>query len=164
MAERAAHGVEKHQVSRLEFLFGNGLGGSGLLGSPARQDAAQRFFERSPNKTAAIKTGFRRRASVTIAHTQKTHGIAHQLGGRRQHAVSGLLDLTDDIVLAQERLKVVVGGGGLGVGHTQGDEAECEQQLFHGAAVYSRPISKLHEKRKSAAFSSSFLFQNQNTN
>jgi hypothetical protein len=91
MAEGAAHGVEEHQVTGVEFTAVNFVSNSSLLfGSPGQQ-AANGCFINVPHETTAIKTGFNSRTTTLVGNAQQTHCLAEHLIGFFTEAVLHLI-------------------------------------------------------------------------
>ena len=81
MAECAAHGVEEHQIARLELFFIDFLGGLGLIIGLARQKMAHGVLVDGAYKAAAIKTCLCAGAPKAIGNTDHAHGrIDHGRG------------------------------------------------------------------------------------
>jgi 6-phosphogluconate dehydrogenase (decarboxylating) len=63
MAERAAHGVEEHQIARLQVLFLDGGGGGGLFVGATGQGQTGCLLVDGTDKAAAIEAGVFRGAA-----------------------------------------------------------------------------------------------------
>src|SRR5258707_4488459 len=74
MAEGAAHGVEEHQITGLEFVLVDFLRGLCLLVSAARQDLAQGFGVDGADEAAAVEAGLGTVAAAAVGNADEAHG------------------------------------------------------------------------------------------
>ena len=132
MAEGAAHGVEEHQVARLQVFLVDLFGAGGLFGRLARQQQAQRLLVDVAHKAAAVKTRFGAVAATAVGHTQETHGGGHQVCGAVchhmglvGHVVAQLGELAAQILVPLEGLLRLCGRG---TGGRMGGGAEGKHQ------------------------------------
>lgn len=114
VAEGPPHGVEKHQIARLEFLSFNDLRGGSLFARPAWKHLAKRLLIDRSNKAAAVKTtGFDAIAAKFVGNAEKTHGVDHEYGSAFADLVACALQLIaqspDEPFLCQQALHVSSG-------------------------------------------------------
>jgi len=116
MAERRPHGVEEHQIARLEFVLADGLGRARLLGGAARQHHAQALLVDRAHEAAAVHAILEVIATVFVAHAQEAHGVDDQLGGNRAHVLAHALETRDQPFSSHQLAHRVGLAGGLGSG------------------------------------------------
>ena len=83
VGEGALHGVEEHQVARLQLAAADlqQAGGVGLLVRPARQHHADTQLEDVPGEAAAIEAALGTGATTAVGHAEEVHRRHHQFGG-----------------------------------------------------------------------------------
>ena len=110
MAERAAHGVEEHQIARTQILLVDHLGGFGLFLGNARQSQAFDLLINGAHETAAIKTTFCTVAAATVGDSDESHGGRHKFTRAIRHAVAYVLELGNQATFGQHALHVISAG------------------------------------------------------
>ena len=113
----------------MKVLALDGFGDSSLVTRTAGQNQAHRLFVHGTHKAAAIKAGLSSVATPSVRHTEKAHGIDHQVRGLLAHALAQLLHLADEPAVGQKLLDVVGGlSGWRRMGNSQ-TQAHREDQV-----------------------------------
>ena len=97
MTEGATHGVEKDQVSRLQFIASDGLCAASLLVCATREQLSETFFVEMPDKSAAVKPGVGRFTTAPVRYTDQLQGSCDQVCGTLSDALSGLGQMSQDL-------------------------------------------------------------------
>ena len=81
MGERAAHGVEEHEIAGLEFLATDLVAEAGHFTGGARQVETDRVAEHVEHQAAAVEAGLGRRTAKAVTYAEVGKRLVDQLFG-----------------------------------------------------------------------------------